>query len=387
MKKLFVRVLGISLISSTLFLGSCASDEDNSSTGNDSTFVVIPEDFKGTILEGNVILDASISYQLTGPLVIGDGATLTIPAGTKITAIVPNSYIAVAQGGKLNVYGSANNPVVLTSAEANPGSWGGLVLCGRAPINKGMTATSEVADLTYGGSDPNDSSGFIQYLRIEYAGRIITGEKEFNGLSMFGVGAGTTIQYVQAYRGSDDGFEWFGGTVNTSYLVSTGNEDDQFDWTEGWNGTNSNWFGKEAFNVGNRGIEADNLAGNNSAMPVSSPTINNLTLIGLGTAGEEQQGLKLREGTQAKFNNVVLANWNKGIDIQHDVTLGWIPEGNLKINGVKFVEVATPISGKNSAGESVDVSAAFLLDESATGAGNGENIPTWAQGWTNLNGI
>src|SRR5690606_10170289 len=99
MKKLFVKVLGICLISLTLFLASFASDEDNSSTGNDSTFVVIPEDFKGTILEGNVVLDASISYQLTGPLVIGDGATLTIPAGTKITAIVPNSYIAVAQGG------------------------------------------------------------------------------------------------------------------------------------------------------------------------------------------------------------------------------------------------------------------------------------------------
>src|SRR5690606_6280547 len=119
-----------------------------------------------------------------------------------------------------------------------PGQWGGLVICGRAPINKGATASAEVSELTYGGSVVNDNSGSIRYLRIEYSGFAYNSEKEFNGRSLFGVGNGTTIEYVQVHEGADDGVEFFGGTVNTKYLVATSNEDDQFDWTEGWNGSN-----------------------------------------------------------------------------------------------------------------------------------------------------
>src|SRR5690606_1355685 len=246
------------------------------------------------------------------------------------------------------VNGDANNPVVMTSGQANqtPGDWGGLVICGNAPINRSGSAMSEVGDLPYGGSNASDNSGSIQYLRIEYSGANFTAEKEFNGVSFFGVGNGTTVQYVQVYNGSDDGFEFFGGTVNTSYLVSVGNEDDQFDWTEGWNGTNSNWYAKEGFGIGNRGIEADGNGTDNAATPYSNPTINGLTLIGIPESGEPQ-GMKLREGTQGSFSNVVLANWSKGIDIEHDLTLSWIP-GDLFIDGVKFVNVGTESSGKNS---------------------------------------
>lgn len=388
MKKSALNVLGLFVISASMFLTACSSDDDKD--GNSNPGVEIdPNNFRGTFTgEGtDIVLNPNQVYQLNGALQILDGATLTIPAGTKIEATGGTSaYIAIGQGSKIFVNGTANAPVIITNPDQIPGSWGGLVICGKAPINKGGgTAMSEVGDLPYGGSVNEDSSGSIKYLRIEYSGANFTAEKEFNGLSFFGVGNGTTIQYVQVYHGTDDGFEWFGGTVNTSYLISIGNEDDQFDWTEGWNGINTNWFAKEAFGKGNRGIEADNLSGNNNTQPYSNPTISGLTLIGIPESGEPQ-GLKLREGTKAKLSNVVLANWATGIDIQHDLTLSWIPE-YLFIDRVKFLNVGITAKGTNSSGEVIDVTHAYTIDENATGAGNGINLPSWAVGWTNTSGL
>ena len=390
MKKTAIKLMGIFALSSSVFMASCSGDDDNNNGGDQGTVEVDPTNFKGTFSgDGtDVVLDPSKVYKLTGKLEILNNATLTIPAGTRIEATGgTSSYIAIGQNAQIFVNGTASNPVVMTSGTNSPApsDWGGLVICGNAPINRAGSAMSEVGDLPYGGSNVSDNSGSIKYLRIEYSGANFTAEKEFNGFSLFGVGSGTTVQYIQVYHGSDDGFEWFGGTVNTSYLISTGNEDDQFDWTEGWNGTNSNWYGKEAFGKGNRGIEADGNGTNNAATPYSNPTITGLTLIGIPQSGEPQ-GMKLREGTKGRFSNVVLANWDTGIDIQHDITLGWIP-GDLFIDGVKFVNVATESKGKNSAGESVNVSNAYTIDLNATGAGNGEAVPTWANGWARFDGI
>lgn len=389
MKKSFLNLLGIFAIGATL-LTSCGSDD---SSGPTSTFVVDPEDFQGDIEDGDVVLDASITYELTGALVVEDGATLTIPAGTVIEATGGTSaYIAVAQGGKIFVNGTSSNPVVMTSAAAvkAPGQWGGLVICGKAPINSvnGGTgsAQSEVADLTYGGTVANDNSGSVRYLRIEYAGAIFSGTKEFNGASLFGVGSGTTFEYVQAFHGSDDGFEFFGGTVNTSNLVAFGNEDDQFDWTEGWNGTNTNWYGKLSFGKGNRGIEADNYEFGFTNTPVSNPTINNMTLVGPGATASgdiytENDGVKLRRGTKAMFSNVVLADWKDGFDVEHDETIAFIGTA-LKATNVKFEGVTNKAAGKTTAGVSADVLGIFAELSTATGAGNGTTAPTWAAGWT-----
>lgn len=389
MKKSNFKFLGVLFLTSSLFLGSCTSDDDGDAS-NPEVVVVDPNNFQGTFSgEGtDVVLDPSKTYILSGPVKVLDKATLTIPAGTKISATGgTSSFIAVGQTAKIFVNGTSTNPVVMTSGNSNPnpGDWGGLVICGNAPINRAGSAMSEVGDLPYGGNVDNDNSGSIRYLRIEYSGANFTAEKEFNGLSLFGVGKGTTVEFVQVYAGSDDGFEWFGGTVNTSYLISTGNEDDQFDWTEGWNGSNSYWFAKEGFGKGNRGIEADGNGSDNSAIPYSNPTISNLTLIGISESGEPQ-GMKLREGTQGKFSNVVLANWETGIDIQHDITLDWIPN-KLFVDGVKFINVGTQSKGKNNAGESVDVTHAYTIDENATGAGNGIAIPNWAQGWARFDGL
>lgn len=391
MKKI-TKLFGILAITGA-FLTSCTSADDEEEQS--SSFVANPNDFQGQINDGEVTLNSSSVYLLTGKLQVNSGATLIIPAGTTIKGAGGTSaYIAVAQGGKIFVNGTSTNPVIMTSASATPtaGNWGGLVICGKAPINRvtggTSTAQSEVADLTYGGSIANDNSGSLRYLRIEYAGAAFNTEKEFNGLSLFGVGSGTTVENVQCFHGADDGFEFFGGTVNTSNLISIGNEDDQFDWTEGWNGTNNNWYGKLDFGKGNRGIEADNFELGFANSPVANPVINNITLVGPGSTADvnvyaENDAFKLRRGTKGIFSNVAVANWKTGFNVEHDECIAAVTAGTLKANNVNFItDVPSKSKGKNTAGGTADVTAVYTESATSTGAGNGLLQPTWANGWS-----
>lgn len=390
MKTNVKKWMGIAMLFIAATAVSC--NDDTAKPDREEGFVIVRDDLKGEIAAGEHVVLENGTYRLTGRLVVRDGGKLTVKPGVTIEATPVASsdfgsvrYIAVAQGGQIFVEGTAAQPVVMTAAEEVPGAWGGLVLAGRAPINKGATAQAEVSDLTYGGTDVHDNSGSIRYLRIEYSGFSYNSEKEFNGLSMFGVGKGTTIEYVQVYEGSDDGFEWFGGTVDARYLVvnniSTEVGDDLFDWTEGWNGTGEYWYGIR-MNDGNRGIEADNNGNNHLADPISNPTIKNLTLIGNGTGGPEPQAIKLRVGTKANFDNVVLKNWKTGFDVQHDEGIAYVADGSLKATNVRFENVETKSVGKNTAGVESDITAMFTENPAATGAGNGADVPAWAQGWT-----
>lgn len=393
--KSIAKIFGLLAFSASM-LTACSSDDDT----EQNTVTVDPNNFQGTFNTGEIILDPAKTYKLTGKVQINEGASLTIPAGTRIEGTAGTaSYIAVAQGGKIFVNGNSSNPVVMTSGlpTKKAGDWGGLVICGKAPINRvsggTSTAQSEVAELTYGGTIANDNSGSIRYLRIEYAGAAFNSEKEFNGLSLFGVGSGTVVEYVETYHGADDGFEFFGGTVNTSNLIAIGNEDDQFDWTEGWNGTNSNWYGKIDFGKGNRGIEADNFELGYANTPIANPTITNLTLVGPGSAADatytENQGLKLRRGTKGIFSNIVLANWKTGFDVENDETVAAVTAGTLKATNVLFTDVPTKSKGKGTdpdgsgplVAPSADVSAMFT-EGNTTGAGNGTNAPSWSTGWS-----
>ncbi|MEJ5054730.1 hypothetical protein [Sphingobacterium sp. MYb382] len=384
-KSISTLLILAALSSSAVVLTTACSSKDNVETPPTGNFD--RDNLQGTIKSGENLVLESGTYKLTGALTVEKGGKLTIKPGviveaTKFVSGQQIRYIAVAQGGQIFAEGTSSKPIVITSAEKVPGAWGGIVLCGNAPINKGATASAEVSNLTYGGTVANDNSGILKYVRIEYSGYAYNSEKEFNGLSMFGVGSGTTIEYVQVHEGADDGFEWFGGTVNSKFLVSTSNEDDQFDWTEGWNGTNENWYGKEGLGRGNRGIEADNNATNHKANPIANPKIKNLTLIGLGNQGPEPQAIKMRVGTNGSFDNVVLSNWNVGFDIQHDESIAFINAGELKATNVRFDNVPTKSKGSNTAGAAVDVSKLFTEKADATGAGAGTATPEWAKGWT-----
>lgn len=387
MKKQISKILGVAFLFIAGLTTSCSSDDDNNN--NNSTFILDRENLKGEINDGTITLESG-TYKLTGKLIVNESAKLIIKPGVTIEATDATTdgivrYIAVAQGGQIDVQGTASSPVVMTSTIKEPGKWGGLVICGKAPINKGITASAEVSELTYGGNIPNDNSGSIRYLRLEYTGYAYNNDKEFNGLSLFGVGNGTVIEYVQSYEGSDDAFEWFGGTVNAKYLValnaSSSVGDDIFDWTEGWNGTGEYWYGKRT-NAGNRGIEADNNSNNHTATPISNPTLRNITLIGAGDAGSEPQAIKLRVGTNVNFDNLVLSNWKTGFDIQHDESLAFVTAGSLKATNVKFDNVTTKSKGTDTAGTAVDITSVYTENENATGAGNGILAPTWATGWT-----
>src|SRR5690606_5697416 len=384
MRNSISKLLNLAVLAALVLTTSCSNDDEPSNGGGDgSTFVLDRDNLTGEINNGEVILESG-TYKLTGKLIVNANAKLTIKAGVRVEAtsavagdFAAVRYIAVAQDGQIDIQGTSSSPVVMTSTTQAPGAWGGLVICGRAPINKGVTASAEVSDLSYGGTESADNSGSIRYLRLEYTGFAYNSEKEFNGLSLFGVGSGTTIEYVQAYEGSDDGFEWFGGTVNANNLVVFNSHefvgDDLFDWTEGWVGSGQNWYGKRT-NNGNRGIEADNNSNNEGATPISNPTISNLTLIGNG-AGGENHAIKLRVGTKGQFDNVVLSNWGTGFDVQSapDLSAGYVGT-DLAATNVKFDNV-TNLANATATG-------IYTLNDAATGAGNGTGKPSWANGWT-----
>ncbi len=386
MKKNHLNLFALAiLVSATFAVQSCKDDEDPIAVDIVTGIAANPSDFKGDVKSGEkVTLDASKVYKLTGGVHVKDGGQLIIPAGTRIESTGGTAaYVTVEQGGKIFANGTASAPVIFTSPAATPGSWGGIVIAGKAPINKGTSASAEVGNTTYGGTVPNDNSGSLNYVRIEYSGALFSGEKEFNGLSLFAVGNGTTISNISILNGADDGIEFFGGTVNVSNIISVGNEDDAFDWTEGYKGTATNIYAKRRANgIGNRGIEADNSSNNHDADPRSNPTIKNATFI--GAAGGESDGIKLRVGTYATIDNVVLSNWATGLNFEHDATVSYF-NGTGKITNVKFDNITKESSAKSSAGASVPVLPnTYTVSATANGAGNGTAAPAWAATWGGL---
>ncbi|GAA4115747.1 hypothetical protein GCM10022393_16070 [Aquimarina addita] len=284
-----------------------------------------------TILEGeiteNTTLVASEVYELLGGVSVKENTTLTIEAGTRIVAGNTGgvfAYLAIEQGATIIAEGTASQPIVFTSNQStpNPGDWGGLLIAGNAPINRGTTATTEVANLTYGGTDATDNSGILRYVRLEYTGGKINDDAEYNGLSLYGVGSGTTLEYIQAFNGNDDGIEFFGGTVNLKYAIVTGAGDDSYDWTDGWIGNGQFWIAQQTSLAGDKGIEADNFADNPSAAPFSNPTLSNITLIGAEDGDGENKGIEFRAGTKVSmYNTIIKAFPGKGIEVDDDQTL------------------------------------------------------------------
>ncbi len=223
-------------------------------------------------------------------------------------------YLLIEQGAKIDAQGTASNPIIMTAIASD--GWGGIHLCGKAPIN-GDGSASEIGDVPYGGTDENDNSGILKYVRIENSGKTISSEKEANGFSFYGVGAGTQVSYCQAYGGSDDGFEFFGGTVGIEYCVVVDCTDDSFDWTQGWRGSASHILAIQTTGSGcDCLMECDNSGDDNSAMPVARPTISNATLIGDG----DGNGARFREGTQVEFYNSVVSNTASSMIVEADWT-------------------------------------------------------------------
>jgi hypothetical protein len=259
-------------------------------------------------------------WVLEAGVYIGDDTNetvLTIEPGTTVYGdTASKAFLCVRRGSKIMAEGSKDAPIVLTSAKLEGdrarGDWGGLVLNGRAPINGCATGTEvceaegEGATGLYGGSDVNDNSGTLRYVRVEFAGHPITPENELNGIAFQGVGAATTLEYIQVHMADDDGVEFFGGTAQFKYILTTGISDDNLDWTDGWQGKGQFFVAKQYDGAGDQGIEADNNGENNDLEPRSQPHLSNLTLVGDPESKKSDIGILLREGTGANISNTIV---------------------------------------------------------------------------------
>jgi hypothetical protein len=285
----------------------------------------------GNIAGNTTWTDNGLGYLLQGTVRVLAPAVLTIEPGTVIFG--ENATIGtliIEQGARIMAQGTPTNPIIFTS-DGLPGSqargqWGGVVLNGRAPVNcaavPGGTCEGEGGSGTYGGNLPNDSSGTLRYVRIEFAGHEFSPDNELNALTMNGVGSGTVIEFVQCHRGEDDGFEWFGGTVNNRNIVATDCADDEMDWQVGWRGKLQYGVARPASDRSDKGIEADNYEFGFDNTPRSNPTVSNLTLIGPGAAAPAGTfGIHLRRGTAGTIINSIVTNFRgPGIDLDDTAT-------------------------------------------------------------------
>ena len=281
----------------------------------------------------NVVWTADNEYILNGLVFVDDGATLTIQPGTVIKGKPGQgenaSALVVARGGKIFASGTPDMPIVFT-AEADDvsdpgdlpldarGLWGGVILLGHATLNSqpGETPiegipTTEARGI-YGGDDDADNSGIFRYVSIRYGGTDIGAGNEINGLTMGGVGSGTLIEFVEVYNNQDDGFEWFGGTVNTKHLVSAFNGDDAFDYDEGFRGKGQFWFVIQDADTGNRAGEHDGGTTPEDGAPYAIPQIHNVTYIGSGAFsanGDNDVVLKIRDNAGGQYINSIFTDF------------------------------------------------------------------------------
>ena len=377
MKRL-AMLAGLALvITSTVFTG-CKKDDDTEETtpGNvvNFTYTTLGD---GTIqLEGStnqsVTLQSTKTYLLKGFVYVEDGGNLTIQPGTVIKGDkASKGTLIIKRGGKINAAGTATDPIVFTSAEAvgsrNPGDWGGVIICGKAPINLagGEGQIEGGPDALYGGTDAADNSGVFKYVRIEYAGIPFQPNQEINGLTLGGVGNGTTIDYVQVSYSGDDAFEMFGGTVNIKHLVSFKTTDDDLD-------TDNGFIGKVQFAVvlrdaniadvsGSNGFESDNDANGSALTPQTKAIFSNISVFGpkQDTAdvvnSNFKRGAHLRRNTSTCIYNSLIAGFPIGLLVDGSASEGNASADVLQVRNTVIAGCNTPLA--TASGSGFDIAA------------------------------
>ncbi len=327
-------------------------------------------------INADTILRKQNTYILQGPVYMVGNHTMTIEPGTVIKGSFTGSSVAVlviTRGAKIVAAGTASEPIVFTSASPNPqsGDWGGIVLCGKAPINTNYNSINGLYQVEGGidngfgdglaGSgdaivpttDPADNSGTLQYVRIEYAGYAFQPDKEINSLTLAAVGSGTTIDHVEVAYAKDDAFEWFGGTVNCKFLIAYKTLDDDFD-------TDNGYSGKVQFGLairdslladGSRSetFESDNNSGGGTVGPKTSAIFSNITAIGpRATTNNIGNSLfrgaaHIRRNTAISIFNTIIMGWPLGIEI--DATTGTstmlnVEDSSLRLRNITIAGTA-----------------------------------------------
>jgi Secretion system C-terminal sorting domain len=288
-------------------------------------------------LQGNITSNVTLlntkRYLMLGTVFVKSGGTLNIPAGTQIFGDkTSKATLVIERGGLINASGSAGAPVVFTSSQPvgnrSAGDWGGIIILGRARINTASGADTAAIEgispsVYFGGQNDADNSGTLRYVRIEFSGIALSPNNEINGLTMGGVGSGTTIEYIMVSYNGDDSFEWFGGTVNCKYLISYYPVDDEFDTDFGFRGKVQFCLGIRKPSVadvsGSTCFESDNNNGPNYNNPRTQPIFTNVTSIGpkqYDTSAVNPlftRSSHIRRNTLLSYYNSVIMGWPQGV--------------------------------------------------------------------------
>ena len=347
-------------------------------------------------------MKASATHILSGPVKIGDDTTsptLTIDAGTTLRGESGKDSLNILRGAKILAKGTATNPIIMTSASDDgtlaadaQAQWGGLQIMGKATQN--CTEAEKNADgicersaegfdagaVKYGGNDDNDNSGELSYVVVKYAGYAFTSENELNGIAFYAVGDATKVNHIRVHNNKDDGIEFFGGTVNFKYAYLTGNQDDSFDYTNGWRG-NAQWViidqntpdpATASNNRPDNGMEFDSNGKANDATPRSNPTISNFLIIG----NTEKHGelVHLRAGTSATLvNGIIVDKSNLGPCIEIDDAATFNAAGSTSSTTLRAASVMIDCGSNKYSGESGDDGFSTAAWATAQGITEGTN--------------
>ena len=353
---------------------------------------VVASDTTGTNAPSNIIegpIDKSVTlpkgkYTLKGYVYVNNNATLTIEAGSVIMSdVTEKGALIIERGSKLIADGRADQPIVFTSGKAsgqrNAGDWGGIILLGKAPTNRPTNPPPVIeggVNRTYGGTEPTDNSGILRYVRIEFSGIAAEPNSEINGLTLGGVGSGTIIEYVQVSYGADDGFEFFGGTVNAKNLISFATYDDDYDFDFGYGGKIQYAVAlrdKPADTDQANGIECDNDGSGTTATPFTKPQLSNLTLIGPydTTGSASTHGFSNRWRRAARFvlrNSILMGHRKAGFSLEDAATAtGYLNNESEFKNNIVAVYTKPYFSG-NAAAAGVITDAQIQTKAEADGS-------------------
>jgi hypothetical protein len=368
------KVLRLALMGLLAANFACNSDDDNPGPGTGGNAELVE-------LSGNLntqTLTAANRYLIKGQTFVQSGQVLTIEPGTVIYGERRSKgTLIINEGGRIEAKGTATSPIVFTSNQAegerDRGDWGGIVMLGRANVNQNRPTIEGIDPVVRFGtqnSAANDaeSSGTLQYVRIEFAGIELTPNNETNSLTMGAIGSGTTIDHVQVSYGGDDGFEWFGGTVNAKYLVSYSTWDDDFDVDFGYSG--SVQFGTAIRNAsfadqsGSNGFEVDNDATGSEALPVTAAVFSNITVLG--------PRINTGSTVNANYQNAMHIRRNAAVSIFNSVFTGF-PVG-LRVDGANTFNRYVAGTGVLSAntliavGNRAAAATPFATDQALVGA-------------------
>lgn len=369
----------------SLLLASCKKSDDNPDPdGGHNTGGGTNVDVRGTI-SANQSWTKDKVYRLRGYVYVPNGVTLTIEPGTKIVSNKDSAGVLVIyRGAQIKAEGTPTAPIVFTSNETNPtpGDLGGLIIVGQARYNGNHAVVEGGIDPNFsaiGGTNDEDNSGVLKYVRIEYAGKAVNPGDEVNGLSLYAVGSGTTIDYVQITRGLDDAFEIFGGTVNCKHLIAYNTADDDFDFDDGYRGkiqfaisikdpafTDPKGTSGDISN----NFEVDNVNPSNGFLlnraPITHPIMSNVTAIGPNNAANTSvdygYGMRWRRG--AKFvlaNSIVMGGQKAGLSIEQDSTGSYYKQGISQFYNSLLHAVANPFRVASGAETYLDLATLTSL--------------------------